>query len=173
MKPTYDFSTPRKPAPTAEPTHPPVRPKRLKALVIGLVAVAVLAIAGILIFRSTKDDVSSANPRFCAISSQLSGALTAAGVPPIGIVPDTVRPEAVAKALQQVGAGVGELEKVAPTKVRSDVVRVVAALRAGASGDMGAVRDPAFANAEKRIAMFRATRAGCPAVETGLGSNDG
>jgi len=172
MKPTYDFSTPRKPSPTAEGHHPPVLRKRTKALIVVL-PLCVVAIAGVLIFRSTQVDVRTANPRFCAIASRLSGALTVAGVPPIGIVPETVRPEAIGEALQQVGAGVGDFEKVAPTRVRSDVKRVVADLRAGAIGNLGGVRDPAFADAEKRIAVFRMTRAGCPGIETGLGSNDG
>lgn len=168
MNPMQDFSTPRAPAPApAPPLKRRRRPSRAVIIAAAVLVVGGGALAFAMAARTTK--VTSTDPRFCEISLQLSQALSDASVPAVGPIPPSVRPESVGKALAAVGGSLDEFERVAPSKVRADVKRVVADLRAAAAGDTRGVGSAAFTSAEERIARVQQPPNGCPPVGSGAG----
>lgn len=161
MEPSRDFSKPREPAPppaSATRRRPPGA--LLVAAVVGILAVGGAALAYSL--TDGKRQVSFPSSRFCDISPQFSQALADAGIPPVGAIPESVPPATIKNVLDGLGGLVDELEAEAPQKIRSDVKRVNADLRAAAGGDSERGRSPGFVEAEKRISGLQMGPGGCP-----------
>lgn len=170
MKPSYDFSKPKAPAVT--PTGPLAarrRPPRV-ALIAGA---AGLLCAAALAFVLTRPDgePSMLDARFCQVSLELGESLAAAGVPTVGPVPDSVAPQVFAGVVSGMGDRLDELDRRAPARIRADVKRVNADLRAAVIGDLAGVRSAGFAEAELRISQLTQPPR-CPAPR-GDGSGGG
>jgi len=163
MEPSRDFSKPRT---TAPPPTGDNRRRPSKAVLVAA-ALAVLAVGGAALAYSLVDKeskVSFPSSRFCEISPRFSQALVDAGVPPFGAIPESVPPTSIKKALDDLGGLVDELEAEAPPKIRNDVKRVIADLRAAAAGATNRVRATGFVEAEKRISVLQQGPLGCPQV---------
>lgn len=166
----HDFS--KRPAPQA-PLRRRRRRQRWKAPLIGLAGV-VMAGSGAVLYSGSKDKTTEpVDPQFCVASFQFLDAFRLAGVPPVGAVPESVTAASIAKALQELGASVDEYQRLAPSKVRSDIRQVVQDLRAAAAEDMAGLRSSRFADAQKRIAVFRETTEACEVGGSRPESSDG
>lgn len=166
MKPEYDFSKRKPPAPA-----PRGASKRRTSSKTGLAVAAVLiiALAGLAYWLVNRDSGTAATPSadFCQVSTQLSQALSLAGVPVVGPIPDGIPPDKVKGALDSV-QGLDGWERSAPSSVRDDVRSMVAGLRAAATGNLNAARTKEFTEAEARVAQASLGQSGCP--QTGSGS---
>jgi len=163
MEPSRDFSKPRTPAP---PPSGENRRRPSKAVLVAA-AVAVVALGGAAMAYTLIDgkiEVSFPSARFCEISPQFSRVLGDAGVPPVGAIPESVPPTSIKKALDDLGGLVDELEVEAPPRIRDDVKRVIADLRAAAGGATTRARSTGFVEAEKRISVLQLGPRGCPQV---------
>lgn len=169
MSQPLDFSSgARKPAPPQTNRGRPPRPsggpagkKRLLtilALVVlllggGYVAVVVFDVFG------REDDTLTGATRYCVLAGQLDQvSLTTGAASSTGIYDGPS--EKVKAAVGQMGTGLQDLRRLAPTAVNHDQGVVLDALKKAAAGDSTQVRTPAFAEAAARVRAFTASHCG-------------
>lgn len=175
MKP-LDFSKPRVPVPL--PSPPRRRKRRTNLVVVVLVLVLGLVGVGVLIkARANQTNklaapgVQAVDPAYCRLSGMLVSLLVGAGIQLDGTVPGSVRGDAMAEVLNQMGGEMDELVSRAPETVRGAAATVVEAVRQAAGGDLSKLQAPAFTLAEQQVARLLQTEA-CRDPSAGLARGD-